>query len=147
VKPGKDFIGIGVFALIFDENESNFILGYHLPTKKKGSDYSLMWSMPGGTIEFEETAISTLKREIKEETNLDLTKIQFINFTEYIKDGKHWLALNYKACANLEQLKNLEPEKIKEFKKFSVKNIPSNISKDTRACLLALKYKTPDLGK
>lgn len=147
MKPGTDHVGIGVFALIFDKNEKHFILAYHKPTDKKGSDYSLMWSMPGGTLEFGEKAIDALKREIKEETNLPLKDIEFINFTEYIKDEKHWLALNYKASANFEQLKNLEPEKIKEFKKFSVKNIPSNISNDTKSCLLKLGYKISGLAQ
>ena len=58
--------------------------------------------VPGGHIELGETIEEAVKREIKEETNLDIFNIQFITLQEFIfgedfHQKKHFLFLDY-AC-------------------------------------------------
>lgn len=43
------------------------------------------WTVPGGTIEKGENAITTLKRELKEEANLEIQDYELIGFLEIIK--------------------------------------------------------------
>lgn len=38
------------------------------------------WCLPGGHIDIGETAIEAIKREVKEETNLEVIKVSFFNY-------------------------------------------------------------------
>jgi len=133
LKPGKDYIGTSVFCLVSDEH-NRILLGLNKKSEKKGKDYENVWSMPGGTIEFGETAVRALKREIKEETNLDIHDVVFVNYNDYIKkdEQKHWLALNFTAKASSLDLANLEEDKFERLEFFDRDQIPDNISKFAR---------------
>lgn len=48
------------------------------------------YTIPGGCVELGEKLKNTLKREIKEETNLDVYDIKFICFQEFIFDNVYW---------------------------------------------------------
>jgi len=62
--------------------------------------WSNLWGIPGGKIKFGETSEDGLRREIKEETNLDITDIDFvlvqdcIHSREFYRDA-HFVLLNY----------------------------------------------------
>jgi phosphoglycolate phosphatase len=62
--------------------------------------WSDLWGIPGGKVRFAETSQDALRREIKEETNLDVGDIQLvmvqdcIHSKEFYRDA-HFLLLNY----------------------------------------------------
>jgi HAD superfamily hydrolase (TIGR01549 family) len=62
--------------------------------------WSNLWGIPGGKIKWGETSEAALRREIKEETNLEVTDIQFvlvqdcIHSKEFYRDA-HFVLLNY----------------------------------------------------
>jgi phosphoglycolate phosphatase len=73
--------------------------------------WSNLWGIPGGKIKWGEPSLDALRREIKEETNLEVTDIQFvlvqdcIHSKEFYRDA-HFVLLNYTCrCAGKPQVK------------------------------------------
>lgn len=83
-----------VGALIFNAAGNVLMIRTH-----KWSD---LWGIPGGKIKWGETSEEALRREIKEETNLEISDIEFvlvqdcIRSKEFYRDA-HFILLNY-AC-------------------------------------------------
>lgn len=71
-------IDIGVKALIF--NEDKFLVMHN-----KGVEEDL-WELPGGRMEFGETAEETLKREMLEETGLAVKPIKLLDTWSLIRE-------------------------------------------------------------
>lgn len=133
MKDGIDHIGVSVFALIFN-SKNEVLLANHKTTDKKPKGLSGCWSMPGGTVEFGETCIEALRREIKEELNINIYDEELINYNEWIPSERHWVGANFKAKTKDEPT-ILEPEKIKEIKFFKMDNLPQNLSEFCKECL------------
>ena len=83
---------ITVGGLIFNDAGEVLMIRTH-----KWSD---KWGIPGGKTHWGETSEAALRRELKEETNLDITDIQFvlvqdcIHSKEFYRDA-HFVLLNY----------------------------------------------------
>ncbi len=83
---------VTVGALIFDEADRVLMIRTH--------KWSEMWGIPGGKTKFGETSEAALRREILEETNLEIDDVQFvlvqdcIHSTEFYRDA-HFVLLNY----------------------------------------------------
>lgn len=81
-----------VGALIFNSSGDVLLVRTH-----KWSD---LWGIPGGKIKWGEPSESALRRELKEETNLDVDEIEFvmvqdcIHSKEFYRDA-HFILLNY----------------------------------------------------
>ena len=73
---------VTVAALVFNP-EGKFLL---LKSKKwKGK-----WGIPAGKVEYGERTEEALKREIREETGLEIEKIKFLKMQELIKERDFW---------------------------------------------------------
>jgi phosphoglycolate phosphatase len=85
---------ITVGALIFDSDNRVLMIRTH--------KWSNLWGIPGGKTRFGETSEAALRREIKEETDLEIERIQFvlvqdcIHSREFYRDA-HFVLLNYTA--------------------------------------------------
>jgi len=91
-----------VGALIFNPEDKLFLMKSH----KWGGRYVI----PGGHIELGESAHDALKREIKEETGLDIFDIEFIGIQDFIFDPafwkkRHFVFLDYACKTNSSEVK------------------------------------------
>jgi len=127
MKIGFDYIGVGCGALIV--NDKNEVLLEKRTLKSRNA--AGFWAKPGGGVELGEKVEDALKREIKEELDIEIEVIKFLGFTEGIVDGQHWIALNYLAKIIGGEIKNLEPEKHEEIKWFSLDNLPEKLVQNT----------------
>lgn len=71
-----------VGALIIGQGNRAFFMRSH----KWGG----RWVIPGGHVELGESLEQALRREIKEETNLDIAGIAFLHFQQFIYGNTFW---------------------------------------------------------
>ncbi len=110
--------------------------------------WSNLWGIPGGKIKWGEPAVEALRREIKEETNLEISDIKFglaqdcIHSKEFYRDA-HFVLLNYTCrCAGQEQVQ-LNDE-ARGFRWVTVKSaLEMPINEPTRRLLLAVVALNP----
>lgn len=72
-----------VAAIIYNE-ENRFLMAL----KKAGKNLAGYWEFPGGKVEKGEDELVAIKREIKEELNLELKDILFIFRYQYLENGQ-----------------------------------------------------------
>ncbi|MBT3249859.1 MAG: NUDIX domain-containing protein [Candidatus Pacebacteria bacterium] len=115
---GKDCIGVGVGALIFNE-EGKMLLALR---GQKAKNEVGKWEIPGGAVEFGETIEQALKREIKEELDIEIELQEMLQLCDHIipEDKQHWVSPTYICQVVSGVPKNLEPEKCDRIGWFSV---------------------------
>jgi len=80
-------VGIGAFVL---NSNNQFVLG-----KRKGSHGQGTWALPGGHLELHESFEECAKREVLEETGLEIAHVQYLTATNSPRiDGtKHYITI------------------------------------------------------
>ena len=80
-----------------------------LLTRRNHSPFKDKLDLPGGFMEFDETAEAALCREIKEETNLNVEKMQYLGALpgEYLYDGILYQVVNIVFCCSVEDFSNI----------------------------------------
>lgn len=104
--------------------------------------WSNLWGIPGGKIRFGEASIDALRREIKEETNLEIGEIRFvlvqdcIQSKEFYRD-EHFVLLNYTCVCEGDPVVKLN-EEAQEFRWLSMDEaMRLELNRPTRTLLCA----------
>lgn len=131
MKSGKDYIGVGGGVLILDDKREKTLLIKRFGKVKNELGF---WSKPGGAVELGERAVDAMKREIKEELNIDVDIWGYLPHTDHIidKEEQYWVAFNFVASISGGELKNMEPHKCSEIKWFKLSELPEKITQTTR---------------
>ncbi len=110
-------VGVGVIVL----KDKKILLGKRNEENALGGG---SWTCPGGKIEFGETIINAIKRETEEETGIKLNEINLASVSGNTAYGNHYVTLGF-VCNNFDgQPKIMEPNKITEWKWFSINELP-----------------------
>lgn len=127
-----------VGALIFREGGEVLLVRTH--------KWSNLWGIPGGKIKWGETCEAALRRELKEETNLDVQEIEFvlvqdcIHSREFYREA-HFVLLNY-TCRVLGDCSVKLNEEAREHRWVSVdEGLAMTINEPTRKLLLAINHR------
>ncbi|MDO8673419.1 MAG: NUDIX hydrolase [Dehalococcoidia bacterium] len=68
--------------------------------KRRGNPFRGMWALPGGGIEFDETAEEALKKEVEEEVGLSIKTARFLRvYTDPRRDPNQVITLSYLVIA------------------------------------------------
>ncbi len=128
MKPGIDYIGVGCGALIFNDQGQMLLM----QRAKGAANEPGFWAKPGGAIEFEETAEQAIKREIKEELNIDIEIIGWLPHVDHkTAEGQHWVAINFVAKVVGGELTNMEPHKCDAVEWFDFDALPEKLNQVT----------------
>lgn len=127
-------------CLIFNEH------GQVLLQRRTDDD---LWGNPGGSMELGETIYETIKREIKEETNLDLDFESLKIFNIYSGEAQHHIYPNndevyfvniiFETNKYIGELKG--DSESSELKFFDINNLPLNVTKPFESVIRDLKEK------
>ena len=135
MKPGKDYIGVGCGAVIVNENNEILL---QLRNKAPEKEY---WSIPGGKVEMFETLEEAVKREVKEETDVNVKVIECLGICNHIvtNEETHWVSPSF-LCKIIEgEPKIMEPTKHLDMKWFSLDNLPEKLTITTKDAVSNLK--------
>jgi phosphoglycolate phosphatase-like HAD superfamily hydrolase/ADP-ribose pyrophosphatase YjhB (NUDIX family) len=129
---------VTVGGLIFDQDGAALLVRTH--------KWSNLWGIPGGKVKWGEESTDALRRELKEETGLEVVDIQFvlvqdcIHSKEFYRDA-HFVLLNYRCrCAAPGRPKVTLNDEAREFRWVGLEEafeLPLN--QPTRTLLLAVQ--------
>jgi phosphoglycolate phosphatase len=129
---------VTVGALIFDDSGNVLMVRTH--------KWSNLWGIPGGKIKWAEASSDALRREVKEETGLDISDIEFvlvqdcIHSKEFYRDA-HFVLLNYTCRCAGEPVVKLNDE-AREFRWLApAQALALPLNEPTRRLLLAVTGK------
>lgn len=79
-------VGIGIFVI----KNGKFLL-----LQRKGSHGEGSWSLPGGHLEFGESFEDTARREVQEETGLEIKNVRFgaVTNNHFTEENKHYVSI------------------------------------------------------
>lgn len=142
MKPGKDCIGVGVGCFINTARGETLLM----KRSQNAQNERGTWHRPGGTVEFGETALKAIEREVKEELGISIKNIMFLGYIDHLipKENQHWLGLHFMAEIKSGKPKNMEPSKCDEIKWFKFDDVPTNLMMPTKESLSIMveRYKS-----
>ena len=111
-------VGVGVFVW----KDGKFLMGQRVGKHGQGS-----WSVPGGWLEYRESFDACAKREIREETGMEITNVRFMALTNNIFEDEdiHSLTIWLESDWVSGEPTILEPDKFIDQAWFTFKNLPS----------------------
>lgn len=127
VLPGRDYIGLGCGAVILNKKNEILLmkrsrsLTYHRTTAG-------LWSIPGGEVEFAEKVEDAVKREIKEELDIEIKILKPIGHWDQIlpKSKVHWHSVTFLCRIKRGKPRITEPDKFDQIKWFPLDRIPKD---------------------
>lgn len=111
-------VGVGVII----RKEGKVLIG-----KRKGHHGGGYWAFPGGHLEMNEEVEDCAKREVMEETGLEVEGFKKLTFTNdiFTETGKHYITVYVVTDYRNGEVKIMEPEKCEEWGWFSLNNLPN----------------------
>ena len=125
-------IKVGIGVMILDGNK--ILLGHRSKNRKDTGGFSEVdcWTVPGGKQEYNETFLEGAKREVKEETNLDVDELELFNASDDIQSDRHYITLQVIAKKHSGKLKIMEPTKEDDWQWFDLDDLPEKLYSPSR---------------
>jgi 8-oxo-dGTP diphosphatase len=130
LKPGIDYIGVGVGAVLVDE-AGRLFLARRGPLAKNERD---LWEFPGGSVEYGETLAGALQREMREEYGIEIAVGDLLDVVDHIlpEEEQHWVSPTYLCTIVSGEPRILEPGKCSQIGWFRPEEMPADLTVITR---------------
>jgi 8-oxo-dGTP diphosphatase len=126
-------VGVGCGAAILTENRL-------LLVKRRKPPEAGFWSLPGGKVDFLESAEAATIREIAEEIGVPITLGTLLCLIQMIGvDGQHWVSPVYRASIEAGEPVNCEPDKIAAIGWFALEAPPAPLAIAAREAIAHLR--------
>jgi 8-oxo-dGTP diphosphatase len=133
--PGKDYVGLGVGAVIYRDGKVLMLLRSDRCRNNRG-----MWTIPGGQVELMERLEDAVKREVKEETGMIVTTAEFMTVSDRTFDNEHWVSILYR-CSTEGEPANMEPDKHLQIAWHDLGHLPEEITAPSRDAIDAFRIR------
>lgn len=134
----KATISANVVFLCHD-GEGHFLLS------KRGEntrDNHNLWDPGSGRVEFGETSMQALTRELEEEYGVQPIEQALLGVRENVDTYSHWITFEYLVKVDRSKVKNNEPHKLDELRWFNVSELPLEKSHPLFSFLVTDHYTT-----
>lgn len=129
----ENFTKVGLGVMIWKDGK--VLLG-----KRKGKHAPGVYAFPGGHLEYMESFEDCVRREVAEETGMEVENIKFLlvgNAKLYAP--KHYVQVNFTADWKSGEPQNLEPDKCEGWDWYDVDNLPSPTMMNSFVCFESYK--------
>lgn len=130
MKPGVDFIGVGVGAIIVAD-DGRLLLSRRGPKAKNERG---LWEFPGGSVEFGERLADALKREMEEEYGVAIEVGELLDVVDHVlpDEGQHWVSPTFICRLTGGEPVIREPDKCAEVRWFGPDEMPGDLTRISR---------------
>jgi mutator protein MutT len=96
MEAGRDYVGVGVGAMVFDGESRVFLARRGSAARNEVGG----WEFPGGSVEFGERMEQAVRREFREEYGMDIEVRELLGVFDHIlaEEGQHWVSATYLAA-------------------------------------------------
>ena len=133
MRRGVDYIGVGVGAVILNE-DGRLFLALRGPAAKNERG---LWEFPGGSVEFGERLADALRREMTEEYGVEIEVGDLLDVVDHLlpAEGQHWVSPTF-ICRLISGEPTIrEPGKCAAIGWFALDELPANLTVVTQANL------------
>lgn len=142
VQKTQVIIGVGV---VLRRDDEKFLM-----LKRKGGHGEGEWALPGGRVEYGESFEGAAKRELMEETGIDVAEgrvISLSNQLRYICQGVHCVIVGVEMMVSGgTEPKILEPEKCEEMSWFDLQHLPDKVFEGSEQIIRRLRGEGEEIG-
>lgn len=134
--PGVDYVGLGVGAVIVRDRQVLMLLRSDDCRNNRG-----MWTIPGGMVETFEKLEDAVRREVEEETGLQVTSVAFLAVSDRTFEGQHWVSVLY-TCDVAGEPVNAEPSRHERIAWHDPGSLPTNLTAPSRDAIEAFRERS-----
>lgn len=124
--PGRDYIGVGVGAMIFNADGLVF-LSRRGPAARNERG---CWEFPGGRVEFGERLVDAIVREFREEYDMRIEIDALLSVFDHLlpDEQQHWISPTFIGRHVGGEPRIVEPEKCSAIGWFALDTLPAPLS-------------------